>query len=216
VARLAAERVGPEGLVTGLDMNPGMLAVAHSVTAAPVDWRQGNAEAMDLPDGAYDAVLCQLGLQFFPDLPAALREQRRVLASGGRFVASTPGPTPGLFAVLEDELRDHVGAEATAFVRVVFRLHEPDTLHDLLADAGFDDVAVHRRRYELRLPSPAEFLWQYVWSTPLAAVLTELDDARRAAFERDIVMQWERFTQDDRLLLELDVLYAAARVRGSA
>jgi ubiquinone/menaquinone biosynthesis C-methylase UbiE len=219
VARLAAERVHPDGFVTGLDVNPGMLAVAGSVaagTGAPIDWRQGSAEATGLPDGAYDAVLCQLGLQFFSDLPAALREQRRLLASGGRLATSTPGPTPGLFAVLEGALREHVGAEAAAFVHVVFRLHDAEQLHDLIADAGFVDVAVDRRSYELRLPSPAAFLWQYVWSTPLAAVVAQLDDAQRAAFERDVVTEWASFTREDRLLLELDVLYAAGRVRGNA
>jgi ubiquinone/menaquinone biosynthesis C-methylase UbiE len=216
VARAVAERVGPDGAVTGLDLNPGMLAVARSVTGDAVDWRQGTAEATGLPDGAFDAVLCQLGLQFFADLPAALREQRRVLAPGGRFAASTPGPTPALFAVLEEALRDHAGAEAAAFVRVVFRLHDPDTLRDRLADAGFDDVAVRRRRYELSLPAPAEFLWQYVWSTPLAAAVAELDDARRAALERDVVAEWARLAEGERLVLELDTTYLSGRVRGTA
>lgn len=216
VARLAAEQVGPEGSVTGLDLNPGMLAVAASVAAGPVEWRQGTAEATGLPDGAYDAVLCQLGLQFFPDLAAALHEQRRVLTPGGRFAASTPGPTPALFAVLEEALRDHAGGDAAAFVQVVFRLHDPDTLHDVLADAGFVDIAVRRRHYELRLPSPTEFLWQYVWSTPLAAAVAELDDAQRRALERDVVTEWTRFAEDGRLSLDLDVVYAAGRVRANA
>ena len=39
---------------------------------------------MHLPDAAFDVVLCQQGVQFFPDRPAALREMRRVLVPGGR------------------------------------------------------------------------------------------------------------------------------------
>jgi SAM-dependent methyltransferase len=219
VARRAAERVLPGGSVTGLDVNPEMLAVARSVTGttqAPIEWHHASADATDLPDGAYDAVVCQLGLQFLPDLAAALRELHRVLASGGRFASSTPGPTPHLFAILEEGLRDHVAAEVASFVQVVFRLHDREMLRDLLGDAGFVDVAVHRRAYELRLPSPAEFLWQYVWSTPLAAAVAELDDAQRAAFERDVVTEWARFTRGESLLLELDVVYATGRVRGNA
>jgi hypothetical protein len=78
------------------------------------------------------------------------------------------------------------------------------------------DAAVHRRAYELRLPSPTDFLWQYVWSTPLAAAVAELDDAQRAASERDVVTESSRFTRGEGLLLEVDVVYATGRVRGNA
>ncbi|WP_456822246.1 class I SAM-dependent methyltransferase [Bradyrhizobium sp. USDA 4502] len=75
VARLAAQRVGPAGSVTGLDLNPGMLAVAASIaaarptTSAPITWQEASATNMPLPAGTFDVVYCQLGLQFFPDRP---------------------------------------------------------------------------------------------------------------------------------------------------
>src|SRR5215207_11707155 len=74
VARLAAERVEATGTVAGIDLNPGMLAVARSVTppGMVIEWHQSSAEAMPLPDEAFDVVLCQLGLQFVPDKLAAL------------------------------------------------------------------------------------------------------------------------------------------------
>ncbi|HKW39519.1 MAG TPA: methyltransferase domain-containing protein, partial [Burkholderiales bacterium] len=67
VARVAAERAGASGRVTGLDLNAGMIAVARSLPAppgAPVAWIEASAEAAGLPDGEFDAVLCQQGLQF--------------------------------------------------------------------------------------------------------------------------------------------------------
>ena len=80
VARLAAQRVGRAGNVVGLDLNPGMLAVAASSaaneppTSAPITWQEASATKIPLPEAAIDIVYCQLGLQFFPDRPAALRE----------------------------------------------------------------------------------------------------------------------------------------------
>jgi ubiquinone/menaquinone biosynthesis C-methylase UbiE len=89
VARVASQGVGPAGTVVGLDLNPGMLAVAASsaagqaATGAPIRWQEASATKMPLPDASFDIVYCQLGLQFFPDRAAALREMHRVLAPGG-------------------------------------------------------------------------------------------------------------------------------------
>jgi ubiquinone/menaquinone biosynthesis C-methylase UbiE len=81
VARVARERLGDAGYVLGVDVNPDMLAVARS--AAPsIDWREGNASALPLRDGEqFDVVVCQQGLQFFPDKAAAAGEMRRALAT---------------------------------------------------------------------------------------------------------------------------------------
>jgi ubiquinone/menaquinone biosynthesis C-methylase UbiE len=89
VARLVAERVGREGQVAGLDLNPGMLAVASGlpVAGAPTGWVQASAVRMPFPDRSFEVVCCQLGLQYFPDRPAALAEMARVLAPGGRLAA---------------------------------------------------------------------------------------------------------------------------------
>ena len=94
VARLAAERVGTTRTVAGIDINPGMLTVARSVTppGMSIEWYETSAEAIPLPDEAFDVVLCQLGLQFVSDKLAALREMRRVLAPNGRLVTRWSDP----------------------------------------------------------------------------------------------------------------------------
>ena len=84
VARRIAARVAR---AVGLDSNPGMLEVARTVEPS-IEWRAAEAGAMPLPDASFDLVLCQQGLQFFPDRAAALREMRRVLAPGGRLAVS--------------------------------------------------------------------------------------------------------------------------------
>src|SRR5436309_1061779 len=82
VARLAALQVGSTGQNIGLDNNTGMLAVARSLPPIPgvsLEWQEGNALAMPFADASFDVLLCQQGLQFFPDRSAALCEMHRVL-----------------------------------------------------------------------------------------------------------------------------------------
>jgi ubiquinone/menaquinone biosynthesis C-methylase UbiE len=213
VARLAAARVAPTGAVTGVDLTPGMLAVARAggATDVPVDWLEGNAERLPVSDESYDLALCSLGLQFVGDRPAALAQIRRVLVPGGRVALNAPGPMPPVFAVLRDALARHVGNQAAGFVGVVFSLHDAGEIRRDLSDAGFRHVEVTDVTTTLRLPAPGEFVWQYLHSTPLAAAVAKLDEDTRAVLERDVVAGWQPMTVDGRLLLELGIATATAR-----
>src|SRR5690606_9535063 len=91
IARQVAPLVGGEGKVVALDLRPGMLAAASKLTVpygAPTERVQGDATELDFAPGSFDLVVCQQGLQFFPDRPAAAAEMKRVLATGGRAVVA--------------------------------------------------------------------------------------------------------------------------------
>lgn len=210
VARLAAERVGERGAVAGADVHPAMLAVARSSSDESIDWYETNAEAMPLPDESYDAVLCQMGLQFVSNKLAALREMRRVLASGGRALISVPGPTPPMFSILADALARHVDRTTASFLQVVFSLHDARELTELMNAAGFHDAAAVAATKTLRFPPPEKFLWQYLCSTPLMERLAGMDDARRAAFQADVRREWQPFVDDGLLTLPLDLTTVSA------
>ncbi|MFW6193614.1 MAG: methyltransferase domain-containing protein [Gemmatimonadota bacterium] len=201
VARLAADRVAPDGAVEGLDVNPGMLAVARreAPAAASIAWHESPAEAMPLPDASFDVVLCGMGLQFFSDRSAGLAEMRRVLAPGGRLLANLPGPTPPPLEAMADALARHVSPESAGFVHAVFSLHDADEIRALAEGAGFTDVEVRAEPIELRLPAPGDFLWQYVHSTPMAGALAGVDEEDRRALERDFTRSCRDFVQDGSL-----------------
>lgn len=198
VTRLAAERVGASGSVAGLDVNPGMLAVAGAETppGMAIDWREASAEAMPFPDEEFDVALCQMGLQFVPDKSAALREMRRVIKKKGRAYVTVPGPKPALFAIMTSALERHIGPEAASFGDIVFSMHDADALRQLMVDAGFENVEVQQKPKSLRLPAPADFLWQYIYSTPLAQVADQAGEEKRKVLERDICTQWDAFVVD--------------------
>jgi ubiquinone/menaquinone biosynthesis C-methylase UbiE len=212
VARLAAERVGPNGAVAALDLNPAMLSVARSIASpgAAIRWYETTAESIPLPDDRFDVVVCQLGMQFVADQLAAIREMHRVLVLGGRLLVSTPPPN-AFFDVLDEALARHVGSEAAEFVRRVFSLHDPAAIERLLREAGFDHVTVRTCTKPLRLPAARDFLWQYVHCTPLMGMLANFDAAGLAALEREVIHRWELWSKDGGMTYEQGMNVAKAR-----
>ncbi len=75
--------------LTGVDLSPGMLAVARDRAAAlgiDADLRVGNAQALEFGDATFDTVVCTISLCNIPDYRAAISEMHRVLMPGGRLV----------------------------------------------------------------------------------------------------------------------------------
>jgi hypothetical protein len=85
-----------------------------------------------------------------------------------------------------------------------------------LGHAGFEDIGLDRTAVPLRISPPAEFFWQYVRSTPLAAVVAELDPEGRAALEREVVERCQPFVDGDATVMEPGLLLATARTRSQA
>jgi arsenite methyltransferase len=85
---IAAKMVGSEGAVTGVDMTLAMLEKARSGAAAMgatnVEFREGYAESLPVPDGWADVIISNGVMNLFPDKSAGLREMARVLKPGGR------------------------------------------------------------------------------------------------------------------------------------
>lgn len=77
----------PDAEVIATDLNQPMLDQAAKVgTPRPVVWRQADAVKLPFTDAAFDAVICQFGVMFFPDRPKCFAEARRVLRPGGAFI----------------------------------------------------------------------------------------------------------------------------------
>jgi ubiquinone/menaquinone biosynthesis C-methylase UbiE len=211
IARLAAERVGPGGSVSALDVNAGMLSVARSLPSAiPVKWFETAAESVPLPDDSFDVIFCGLGLQFFADKSAALREMHRVLAPGGRVYISTPVPN-AFFDLFDRAIARHVNEEASAFVHAVFSLNDPREMEALLGDAGFSAITTRTNSRSVQLPPAREFMWQYIYCTPLMAALPQSGNAQTEALEREVVAGWQPWASDDGLRYEQSSLVSSAR-----
>lgn len=149
-ARAAAEAVGPEGLVAGVDRSVEMLRWARASGVRAVA-----ADAIDLPfrNGAFDAVTGSFVILLFRDYRTALFDMLRVLRHGGTLGVSTWGRS-------EDEFRLTWREVALTFVGPDLlrdaqrraapweeRFSDAARLEEALRDAGLRPVRVERREY---------------------------------------------------------------------
>jgi ubiquinone/menaquinone biosynthesis C-methylase UbiE len=207
VARLAAQCVGAEGRVVGLDLNASMIEAARTVAGqdagTTVEWRTGDAAALPFENATFDAVLCQQGLQFFPDRVRALREMRRVLRLGGRLaftVWSAIGDTP-YQASFADALARHVSPEAGSMARAPSALHDPVELHDLVSAAGFRNVLVRPTIETTKLPLPEQFVPGHLAALPMAQAIARLAPDRRAALLEDMTEALRAYVEGEQLIV---------------
>jgi len=160
----AARRTGPTGSVVATDISPTILTYAAKSAAEAgltnIETVEADGEALDtLRAGSFDAVICRVGLIYFPDRQRALAGMRRALRDGGRVAAvvySTPDRNE-FFSLPVSIIRDRAQLPPPEPGQPgPFSLGGPGALHAAFTTAGFSDVTVDTVPAPLRLPSAAE------------------------------------------------------------
>ena len=177
----AAERVGPGGSVVGLDVNPEMLAVARRKPTA-IEWIEGRAEAMPLPNSSFDAVVSQFGLMFFSDRREALRQALRVLTPEGCLAVAVWDSLDHIPAYAAEValLERLAGRRAADALRAPFVLGDHRDLVTLFAEAGVASVEVTTDQGRARFPSARVMVEADLrgWLPVMGVVLPEEQIAR--------------------------------------
>jgi ubiquinone/menaquinone biosynthesis C-methylase UbiE len=148
---IAAELVGPEGEVAGLDLTRAMRERlrenAGLMRADNVRTLDGNAESIPLPDASVDVVTTNGVLNLVPDKPAAVAEIHRVLRSGGRLQLAD--------IVLAENPSDACRREPELWAECIVGATKEGEYLDLFREAGFRDLEV-LSRLDYFARSPAE------------------------------------------------------------
>lgn len=221
VARLVAQQLSGNAQISGLDLNPAMIEVARATAereGLSIDWHVGKADALPFPDGAFDLVLVQQGVQFFPDRSAAVRELRRVLISGGRVATATwteihNNPFFEAFATIVER---HLGSPA---VHTPYSLGKRDDLQLLFNEAGFTDVRIDVETRDVRFASPDRFIELGVAGASAAVVALQTMSAEERAqlveaVRADMAEPIARYTRGDELVFPMQAHILVARKAG--
>ena len=174
----------PDGVsIVATDLNQAMLDQAAAVgTSRAVEWRTADAMQLPFPDAAFDAVVCQFGVMFFPEKARAFSEARRVLRPGGVFVFDVWD------RITENEFGDTVTTALESvfpddpprfLARTPYGYHDLRTIERDLAEGGFvaspriTTVAARSRAESPRIPAIA-----FCQGTPLRNEISARDASR--------------------------------------
>jgi len=188
----------PQAEAVALDLSAGML----QRIAAPCCRLAGDLEHLPLASASLDLYWTSLAVQWC-DLPATLREARRVLRTGGQLALASLGP--GTF----HELR-HAFAGVDAF-RHTLAFHSPEEIARMAGAAGFSAVDVHSAREVAHYPDFKSLLRavKAIGANQIGAGQRP-GLMSRAAFSR-AEAAYETWRSADGLPLSYDVIYLLAR-----
>ena len=151
--RAQLRRGGADAHIFVVDYNAEMIAAGRQRGGMPeITWTVGDAQRLPLPDASADAYVISFGIRNVSDIPAALREARRVLKPGGRFLClefSRP-VTEALrkaydaysFAVIP-EIGARVAKDRASYqylVESIRRFPDQQAFAAMIRDAGFAQV----------------------------------------------------------------------------
>jgi SAM-dependent methyltransferase len=194
----ACEAAGRGARVAATDISQEMVSrVAAEAASRGIDgdFRRMDAESLDFPDGAFDLVLCALGLMYVADWNRALREMLRVLAPGGRGAAVVWGARrhcgwAEIFPIVERRIEGDV-------CPLFFMLGTGDTMSDAFTAAGFREVRAERIQTTLVFPTADAAIGAAFIGGPVALAYSRFDETTREDAHAEYLASIDQYRRAD-------------------
>ena len=215
-----AQRVGPTGRVLATDLSPAILALAldnaHQAGHGNVQTLVADGEALPVPPASFDAVVCRLGLMFFPDPLQGRRAMQRALRTGGGIcsvVFSRPERNPCIGLLMATALR-HAGLPPRNPYQPggLLSLGKPGLCDELFQSAGFRQVATTALDAPFHLPTARHYLhFVRASASPIQQILGRLEPEAAEAAWADMEEQLGQFNTPEGWVGPNELLLTAAQ-----
>lgn len=178
VTMRVSEDVGPKGYVLATDLSQGMIDdLQVRLDGSPhtnVEVKRMPAEKLDVPDGAFEAAICALGLMYTPDPAAAVVEMARAVAPGGVVTATVWGERKNcgwadVFPIVDARVASEV-------CPMFFGTGAPRALTRLFENAGLKQIEEHRQSEELFFRSEADVVDAVLLGGPVALAVKRFNE----------------------------------------
>lgn len=219
LALTLAVRIGRAGHVLGIDISRPMLAVAQvrgvALTGehAPIEWREADASLYAF-SGDYDLLLSRLGVMFFAEPVAALRNLGTALKPGGRFafLCWREFEHNPWVAFPSSQIRDLAPPQAAdPHAPGPFAFADKNRVGDMLRQAGFDEISAVAIETTVLLGSATgtdaqtraveNALDLSLRTGPVGAVMREADDALKQEVRRRLSAAFASLVKDGEVRL---------------
>jgi ubiquinone/menaquinone biosynthesis C-methylase UbiE len=147
----------------GLDFSPEMVRLART-NNPEIEFRHGDAQALDFEDESFDAVVMNFGVLHLPRPEAAFAEARRALRPGGRYgftVWARPEESPGA-RIVQDAIQAHADTKMELPNGPdYFGYGDAEECRKILGRVGFDPASLVLQTVTLEWPVPsASFIFE--------------------------------------------------------
>ncbi|MBD1852978.1 methyltransferase domain-containing protein [Cyanobacteria bacterium FACHB-502] len=223
IAIAAAQIVGAQGQVIGIDISAGMLEQAQSKVSAlglsNVEFQLTDAEALEYPAHHFDRILCANTFPWMQDKEATLRMWYRFLKPGGRIGVHTPADTAYVGAVVLRKVFAKYGVSLEASNRI----GSVEQCQDLFTNAGFEAVDIGTELHgSYTNLEKAKATWEEIVGRPsstslkvLGNGLSQLSSAQLAQAKAEFDAELESFRTKEGIWDNLTTLYILAGNRSS-
>jgi len=173
LARKVRSKLGSHTRIVGADLNESMIQVAKSLNdsgSEPCEWQI--ADVCDLPyeDGTFSLVMCQQGVQYFPDKVRAMREVRRVLNEEGRISLTVWCENSIFIQSVSERLSENVSKEVGRKALAPFS-YNAELLAPILSDIGFVDFSSKKLTVNRIVKASKDAIIDELMSLPVAALI---------------------------------------------
>lgn len=197
VAIAAAEIVGAEGKVIGVDISSGMLNQARQKIAAAnlqnIELIEADADYLNFDNDSFDAILCSSAIVYLTDIPTALQKWYRFLKPDGIVAFSCNAQTALTASILFRVKAQNYGISIPNPNEI---LGTPEKCQNLLQQAGFKDIKVVTQQFGFYLSNAedAEKFWQGNANSAYGFKVFQLAPEKLAQFKAEYIAEIEAAT----------------------